>query len=323
MTQIEQWLLDAGAKNLKPSGDNVIALCPFHSDRSRSFSMNTRTGQYFCFSEACGVRGGLQQFLEKACGYSRVRAEAAAKDYEVFSNYTDEWVELPDWDKRYLSSEAERKVAHERMLGAYDFCPAYMIERGFSKKTLREWEVGYDRETEYVTFPVRDVKGRFLGFSKRATHEGAQSKYLHLNFQKAHHIYGLHRAYAGDVLWVTEGQPDTIALFEMGLPKKEVPCSTMGANVSAQQIELLATHKRIILAFDLDDAGIHATRRVGDKLLELGKDVFIARNFPERSTPDGKKWDPASLMQFGTPLEKQQFISGKAPWSLERLDELF
>lgn len=301
----------AGCRNIKWSGDNRISCCPFHPDTRRSFSMNGKTGQWTCFSESCGVKGGLKKFLIDGCGYTREAAEKVAGEWGDWEGKGDEngWPKWAEWDSRQEEVIDQEKV-EEKWLGLYDFCPRYMRERGFRKDTLRRWEIGYDSEADRVTFPVRDERGALLGFSKRTTDAGVEPKYLHLGFKRSRVLYGEFFAPPDATIWVSEGQVDALALWQMGV---KYPTSTMSARVGPRQIERLSAYPSVVLAFDDDADGRSASRRVGDKLVEAGhRHVYIARSF-------GGHKDPGEVLERGTAEEANLLKTQLEPYEVVRL----
>lgn len=319
MSRVEAFLVEAGATLVKRSGENLIARCPFHDDHKRSFSMNETTGQFICFAASCGEQGGLFSFLLKACGYSPQHAKKYAEEFgqDLDRPTAGEWAELPEW--RLRRHDMSNKLINERLLAIYDFCPEYMLKRGFSKHGLRAWEIGYDFEMRRVTVPVRDQSCNLVGITKRATLPTQETKYLHLEFSKSQFLYGEHRfAYArADAVWAGEGQFDALALSELGV---NYPTSTMGARVSKTQLKMLARYPSVVLAYDDDADGLMARERVGDYLLERGREVWVARRFPEREHPEMAKWDPADLLRYGTVKEVERFINDLEPWDAVRLE---
>lgn len=311
---IEKWMTEAGCTMIKPSGENLISLCPFHEDHHRSFSMNTQTGKYICFSESCGEYGGVLSFLLNACDYTFKRAKKAAIRFGALTEqakYDDVSVDLPAWGAR-RKIILEDTVMEEKHLGLYDFCPTYMVQRGFDKKTLREWEVGFDYEANRVTIPVRDHMGRLVGMTKRAI-DDAWPKYLHLNFKKSKILYGEHKSSNRVPVWVGEGQIDALALWSL-LGVNVV--STMGARVGNEQIQRLKQYPKVILAFDNDDDGVSATLRTGDVLTAAGKkEVFVADRYPPGLD------DPSDLMQHGNLGQVMEFHRNLTPYSLWVLDK--
>ena len=311
----------AGATKIKSSGLNLVSCCPFHDDAHRSFSMNTETGQYCCFSETCGAQGGLVSFLMKGIGYGHKRAHAMAERFGAFADIKGDgaWVEMPDWADRFvfnkaLGSWSGVKHVEERILGLYDFCPRYLLKRGFDKSVLKEWEIGYDFETKHVTIPVRDVESKCVGISRRVTWATDSAKYLHLEFQKSQYLYGAHKISTPATCWIGEGQLDAVALSQMG----QDAVSTMGARVSNAQISLLSDHGVVILAFDADGDGKRATVKVGEGLIEagMGRHVYVADHYPF-----GAK-DPADVLRRH-PRDRKRFLEELVPYDEWRAEALF
>lgn len=318
-SRIQHFLEEAGVQKIKPSGENLIGLCPFHQDNHRSFSMNVTTGQYICFSEACGESGGLLSFLINACDYSYKRARKEAERFGVVlerSKYDDVSLDFPEWRSRRMGVQSP--LLQEKLLGLYDFCPRYLVDRMFDRAFLKAWEVGYDFETEKVVLPVRDAGGSLVGITKRAT-DGSFPKYLHLKFKKSNFLYGENRQgdwVRGQMVWCGEGHLDAIAIRQM---KVRNVVSTMGSRVSGVQIKRLGKlarkHGGIVLAYDNDSDGVSATKRIGDELLETGeRNVFVAAAYP-----DGFK-DPGDLLEMGTWGQMQTFFADVERYDRWRLD---
>lgn len=309
--QIQQYLEMAGAGMIKPSGDNLIATCPFHADTHRSFSMNTETGQWCCFSQSCGEQGSLLTFLMQGCGYSFEKAKDIADTWSEWEGAGEAWEEWPEFGHRRENAADKQSSIQEALLGLYDFCPRYMTNvRKFTKPTLRRWEIGYDSETERVTLPVRDERGELLGFSKRTT-KNEDPKYLHLGFKRSRVLYGEFFCPKDAEVWVAEGQLDALALYEMGV---QYPVSTMSAKVGQRQIQRLALYPRVVLAFDADSDGRGAAEKVGGALVESGhREVYVARNF-------GRYKDPADILGKGTDKRRRRFLSKIEPFDLVRLE---
>jgi DNA primase len=282
--RIVKWLEQAGASRIRVNGDEVVCSCPFHTVKSGvQFAMNWKTGLFVCYS--CGVTGNVIHFLMNALDWPFERAREAA---EVFQS--DGPVEALTWvpyDERH--QREEDATVKESTLGLYDFCPQYMLDRGFTKKTLRAWEVGYDYASKRVTIPVRNRKGQLVGVSKRATCKD-ESPYLHLGFEKTRYVYGVHRA-RGKRVFVNEGQlnpmaheqlfgrAEAVATMGAYMPRKVKPGNHLQARTLARYYE------DVVLAFDdldNDEAGRRATVRMGDALIEMVSPghLWVARYYP-------------------------------------------
>lgn len=268
--RIWKWLEASGAKRIRHSGDgNLVSTCPFHKDSKPSFSIRTDNGLFVCYSGKCGVTGNLINFLISALNWNFQKARLAVDRLDIPSLEDLKAVELPAYTDRHAEDGEESSTVREAHLGLYSFCPQYLLERGFAKDVLKDWEIGYDFGTSRVTLPVRDAGGRLVGISKRGVSDSQVPKYLHLGFKKSKILYGSYRAYdVIDHAVICEGQLDAVAWSQALEPFTEVvPLATMGSKVSMNQIKWIARHcKHVILGFDNDSDGRHITLKVGDEL---------------------------------------------------------
>jgi len=283
MTPIEDYLREAGARRVRLSGDNYVSTCPFHKDSKPSFAMNKNNGMFVCYSAHCGVQGNLYLFLVNALDYTPDKAKKVVENFGLFESiqkYEGGFATLPDYDDRHQSgAKPDEASITEGQLGLYQFCPKYMTKRGFKKKTLRRWGVGYDFSTSRVTIPVRDRDWNLVGISKRATKDWQEPKYLHLGFSKGKHLYGENMRDGHDIAIVMEGQLDVHSFNQNDLDSPWLPVSTMGTRVTNRQIKMMRKFKTVVLAFDnfrIDADGLATTKKVGDALLpHVGANLFV------------------------------------------------
>jgi DNA primase len=156
----------------------------------------------------------------------------------------------------------------------------------------------YDRFRNRITFPIRDQRGRVLGFGARALSPDAQPKYLNSPegelYRKSHTLYGIDRA-RGPIAKtrraiVVEGYTDVLALHQAGV---EEAVAIMGTAITPEQVSMLAgLTDLVVLALDADRAGadamIRAQRVAGGRGLELRVAAM----------PEGE--DPADMLQGGS-----------------------
>lgn len=304
--QIEKWLKQAGAAKVGMSGEaNFVSTCPFCNPHGhwpgKSFAVHVDSGLYVCYRPACGATGHIRRLLVEKLGMSPEAAVKATEDLEAWKEVKLRST-LPTWENRF-SPEEEVDLVAEATLGLYKFTPVYMLERGFTKKTLKRFEIGYDLQRDRVVFPMRSKKGRLLGFSTRATEPHDFPKYLHLGFKKSELLYG--ECYGeSDVLAVGEGNADALALHQM-FEDEATAVSTLGSKVSDKQVRKMLDYRKVLLAFDKDEAGDIATKEVGDRLQRYGhREVFVLE-FPSL---EGAK-DPAEVLaasiDLGRPIKKR------------------
>jgi DNA primase len=124
----------------------------------------------------------------------------------------------------------------------------------------------YDRFRNRLIFPIKDIKGRVVGFGGRAL-DDSLPKYLNSPqspiFDKSSIIYGIDRAQNSirqkDSVVITEGYMDTIAAHQFGF---ENTVASMGTSLTEKQITILRRYsKNLIIALDADAAGLEATER--------------------------------------------------------------
>lgn len=237
LRQIEQRvsLLDVVANylTLKKQGRNYVGLCPFHNEKTPSFSVSPEKGLFYCFG--CGVGGGLFQFFMRVenidfptaverlaqragihfertvaarSGESRLPKELLGEAASFFA----ECLQGPGGKQArdYLARRGMGKQVLARFQLGY--CPggselhSFLARRGFSERDVLEAGlVGkrasgstYPKFGRRVMFPIRDLSGRVIGFGGRALTAEQQPKYLNspesASFRKSETLYGLYEA---------------------------------------------------------------------------------------------------------------------------------
>lgn len=194
--------------SLKKSGRNYFGLCPFHQEKSPSFSVNSELGMFKCFG--CGEGGDVIKFIEKIEGLDfphalenaakragitlvkntnpRLVKERARKAKIIESNkLTSQYFNY--LLSKHKNGESARKYAEKRKLTSHaiemfqlGFAPVgfenlknFLLKRGFQLKELVEWGLLveknnriYDKFRNRLMFPIMDHQGEIVGFSGRA-----------------------------------------------------------------------------------------------------------------------------------------------------------
>lgn len=313
--QLIKYLEQAGAHRIRHNGTNIFSSCPFHSKddanamgshNSLPFTMHAEKGAFCCWSSRCGECGSLAWFLRSALGWSKDRAEDAASMFDDCN-----FVELGEsagvapvaWEDRRKSKLLPAMTKRE-LAPLLEWVPQYMLDRGFSKRVLEEWEVGYDHDIDKVVFVVRDRHGRAVGITHRSTDPDAvHMKYVHGRFSRGEVLYGENRLgrYDGAIV-VVEGQPDALTLAQVNhalpLPlRNAAPVATFGTLVTGWQKRRIAQYQTVFLMFDNDQAGLAAQASVAEYLSEHAtnpRGVFLCQ------LPDGIK-DPGMFLEGGRP----------------------
>lgn len=298
VAKVTAWLIAAGADYVRPSPEGVDVRCFFHESRHRSrgytLNVNVKKGVFCCQSGVCGRAGPISVILMERLGYSQQKAIRIQQDFASAEIPDLEKLALPAWEQRHVKAEETKRVEtiNPEILGAYNRCPKYMLNRGFEKDTLRSWEVGFDRDAMRVTIPVRDATGRLVGVTKRAIDDSDHERYKHLYFDRAKTIFGAYRAdspKSHEPLKVVESQMSAMWAYQYDVPNV---VATLGAKVSKDQMAWIARYSRVILAFDGDTAGRAATYKIGHYLsqkLAIGA-IEVACDYPtvERVDEEGE-----------------------------------
>lgn len=226
-------LIDGRVPLQKKSSNNYFACCPFHSEKSASFSVSQNKQFYYCFG--CGAHGNAIDFLmqydrlsfpeaiealAKFAGMEIPReAHATAKPtvsngvYDLLANVAKYYQSELRKSERAIEYLKERSLTGEI---ARDFGIGYApagwdhVLQTFGKNSMLKqqlFDVGmlikkdeggyYDRFRERIMFPIHDRRGRVIGFGGRVLDKG-EPKYLNSPetpvFQKGHELYGLYHA---------------------------------------------------------------------------------------------------------------------------------
>lgn len=136
-------ILDSGIV-MKKKGANYVGCCPFHQEKSGSFTVSIASQFYKCFG--CGASGDVFEFLIKHKGYQFEEAvEFLANKYNIQLDYTNEVYNAEEKDEFKKGWEFMGKVKrlYHSLLMANAMAKAYMNDRGFSDETLALWEIGF------------------------------------------------------------------------------------------------------------------------------------------------------------------------------------
>jgi DNA primase len=172
----------------------------------------------------------------------------------------------------------------------------YLEKTGLTivKKPTREGqpEKRFDRFKGRVMFPIHSMSGRVLGFGGRTlSTDKKQAKYLNSPESDIYHkskvLYGIYFAKQAiareDVCYLVEGYTDVIQLYQNGI---ENVVASSGTALTPEQIRLIRRlTQNIVVLFDGDAAGLRASLRGVDLILEEGMNVRVC-SFPEGEDPD-------------------------------------
>jgi DNA primase len=312
-------------------------LCPFHKEKTPSFTVTASRGTYHCFG--CGAHGNALDFLMAMEGLGFAEAVRRAAELTGLEPPVSERHEPRSDRERGLSElleEANRRFRARLEGGEGDAARAYLARRGVGPGAVARFELGYagggrraltdalgatgaaladlvdaglvvrpddggavyDRFRDRLMFPIRDARGRLVGFGGRALADGAKAKYLNSPegplFKKRELLYGAHgldrRAGRGRV-HVVEGYMDVIALARHGI----AALAPLGTAMTEAQLERLwRLDDTPLVCLDGDEAGVRAAGRLAERALAVLKP---GRSLTFALLPSGE--DPDSLVRAG------------------------
>ncbi|MFP4683745.1 MAG: DNA primase [Ectothiorhodospira sp.] len=342
---------------LKKQGRELAACCPFHAEKTPSFHVSPQKQFYHCFG--CGAHGTAIDFLMDHDNLGFVEAveelarqagmevpreggdrretdthapliaanEAAAAHFE---NHLRHHAQAVDYLKsRGVSGEVARDYRLGYAVDARDDLVRALTE-AHGEKTLaaaglsnrREGGRPFDRFRGRLMFPIRDGRGRVVGFGGRLLGDGTP-KYLNTPetpvFHKGSLLYGLFEARRAttrlEALLVVEGYMDVIALAQFGLRNA---VATLGTATTRDHLErLFRVVPRVVFCFDGDRAGGEAAWRAVEQALPVLRD---GREVRFLFLPQGD--DPDSLVRREGPEGFQDRVRGAKPLSDTLLEGL-
>jgi DNA primase len=333
-------VVDARVK-LRKTGKNYAGLCPFHQEKSPSFTVQPDKQFYYCFG--CGAGGNAIGFV---MDYENLEFPEAV---ELLAR--DLGIEVPREDKGRRGGGQDREHSHhETLLTLLDHVNLhfqlqlrqhpqkqravdYLKKRGLTGEIARDFGLGYappgwrnlleafgsneqqkknlleagllienpenkhnplyDRFRDRIMYPIRNQKGRVIGFGGRVLGDD-KPKYLNSPetpvFRKGEELYGLYEARRKlrqiERFLLVEGYMDVIALAQSGI---HYCVATLGTATSATHLRVLFKYtSELIFCFDGDNAGREAAWRALQQALPLLEDGRSIRFLflPEGQDPD-------------------------------------
>ena len=309
----------------KRSGANLFGLCPFHNEKTPSFSVSPDKQIYHCFG--CGKGGGVinfimeieslsfpeaVEFLARRAGMtvpqqendreSRHRArlydanrEAARFYYQLLQSPAGErgreYV-----SQRRLTAKTVKTFGLGYAPQEWDALAKELRGKGFSEQELLDADLVrrgrnggvYDTFRNRLVFPVVDVRGNVAGFSGRIIGEG-EPKYLNTRetavYNKGRLLFGLNLA--------RKSRKDYLILVEGNVDVVSLhqagfdsAVAALGTALTNEQARLISRYKNeVILAYDSDGAGLKAAQRSIDILEKLDVKVRVLR-WQDAKDPD-------------------------------------
>ncbi len=338
---------------LRKRGVNYIGLCPFHNEKTPSFTVSPAKGIYKCFG--CGKAGNSVNFVMEHEHYTYPEAlKFLAKKYNVEieeeEQTPEQLQEINEKESLFAVSAFAQKFFTDQLFNTEEgksIGLSYFKNREFREHIMEQFQLGYspegwdaftknaiengykpeyligsgltidskgnrfDRFSGRVIFPIHNLSGRVIGFGGRILKsDEKKAKYINSPesdiYNKSQVLYGIYFARNAiikkDNCFLVEGYTDVISLFQAGF---ENVVASSGTSLTIDQIRLIKRYTpNITILYDGDEAGLKASFRGIDMILEQGMNVRIVM-FPEGEDPD-------SFVKNHRSVEVEEFITIQA-----------
>lgn len=294
--------------DLKKSGNSYKGLCPFHNEKTPSFTVDDKKQLFHCFG--CGEGGDVVSFIMHKEGLSYIDAmkylankagiklddSKSSKENKILNRYYDINKDIMMYfyknlltDKAgqiYLKNRGFRSsIVNTFMLGfaknSWDDLLSYVKKKDYllddieNLGLIKKSQNGkyYDKYRNRLIFPIINHYGKVIGFGGRSI-DSTMPKYLNSPesqvFKKRYNLYGLNifKKQASKDIILVEGYMDVIGLNNQGIDQA---VASLGTSLTNDQAKLLKRYaKNVYICYDEDNAGIKATDRAIEILLDEG-----------------------------------------------------
>lgn len=282
------------------NGENIQTNCPFHKggqERKPSFGVNGEIDKCHCFS--CGWSGTIEEMISELYGYqdegkfgkrwlikrfNTVEIETRPNIMEGFNGRNNITIRNTNDIHRFKQHIQSNKSFEqypgeitEEELVKYRYIHPYMYQRKMDDRVIEIFDVGYDKETECITFPIRDKNGNCLFIARRSVN----TKFFSYPQGVKKPLYGLYELYQLDEfpkeIYICESMIDAITIWTH-CDKYAVALNGLGNDLQFSQLNNMP-NRTFILATDNDSAGIKARIRlkkyISNKII---KEIILPSN---------------------------------------------
>jgi DNA primase len=310
---------------LKKTGINYVGLCPFHSEKTPSFTVSPTKKLYHCFG--CGEGGDIIGFIMKQENLDFIEAiKFIADRYNINIDFKESNIDNSLKNRIFDINKLSSEYYHKNLF-TNKTALEYLSKRKINSKIAKEFHIGFandswdglvnflknhgiaeedivraglasrkkngngyvDRFRNRIIFPIYDIKSRVIGFGGRVL-DDSLPKYLNspdtLVFSKGNHLYGLNN-------YLKSSNQERIILVEgymdvISLYRSGITCAvaSLGTALTINQVKLLKQYSsNIYVCYDSDEAGQRATLKAVDILTRSGVEPKVII-LPNGNDPD-------------------------------------
>ena len=305
----------SGYVDLKKAGSSFKGLCPFHNEKTPSFTVDSKKQLFHCFG--CGAGGDVVSFIMQKEGLSYPDSLKYLAQKAGINLVFNESPGMSEKRKRLYEINKDIMMYFYKNLLTNKAPQDYLLKRGLRSNIVNTFMLGfakdswddllnfarsndikeedllelgliakskngnfYDKYRNRLIFPIIDTYGRIIGFGGRAI-DNTMPKYLNSPesevFKKRYNLYGLNifKKQSKRDLILVEGYMDVIALNNNGI---DIAVASLGTAFTVDQAKLAKRYAdNIYICYDSDSAGIKATKRA----IEIFKEAEIGVNIIE------------------------------------------
>lgn len=271
---IQEGLLDSKTAN---KNDYIMVCCPYHGEHRPSSSIATHpiqkgdkvvpSGFFNCF--ACKEKGNLFEFISQCLGKHDggfagmlwLKDRFKVEEGETHSHGRD----THGWGNR--RHRIPKDVILEEVLDSYRYFHPYMYERHLNDEYIEYFDIGYDKETDCLTFPVKDIRGYVRYIAKRSV--GKKRHVQETGKVKTDFIWGLYECLQEleynpvQEVFICESVLNAIRYWQVG----KLAVALMGTG-GGKQYDLLRylPCRSLVCSLDPDKAGTLGTQKIYQQL---------------------------------------------------------
>ena len=344
---------------LRKSGANFKACCPFHGEATASFVISPTKQIYHCFG--CGVGGDAIKFVQE---YQKVNFQEAVEKIANDMNFTLEYEDSYEKKDYQTIFEVVNKFYEYNLNNEHI---DYLLSRGLTLESIKKFELGfaprsdkqieymksqflniedsidigilavdkdklYARQRERITFPIRNHLNKLIGFGGRTLKDSKEiAKYINSPetklYQKSKVFYGFNFAkdniYNKSNIVIVEGNLDVIMMHQIGI---DTAVATMGTALTKEHIlQIKKANAKAILCFDGDNAGkkaaLSASMLLSQSEIDGGVVIFENGLDPADMIKDNRVDELHSMINNPLDIIKYSLNSISSNYNLENAIE--
>ena len=309
---------------LKRAGSNYVGLCPFHNEKTPSFSVSPSKGIFHCFG--CGVGGDVISFImQKECLSYPEAIKFLADKLGILVETNEVNKEKYEHRKKLFEINNEAKLFYYKNLLINDIPKDYIKKRNLNNNLINKFIIGYadgknslyrhllqkgyqkddiievglinqdekgnvyDKFRNRLMFPIIDIRGNVIGFGGRALAD-SRAKYMNspqsLAYDKSKNVYGVSNLKNSTKVGKIILVEGYMDVISLTNYGFDYAIASLGTSLTHDQAKLIKRYcKNIYICYDGDSAGQNATSRA----IEIFKEHDISPNIiviPDNMDPD-------------------------------------